>query len=344
MVDHTPPKLKDVARLAGVSTATVSRCLNAPEKVIDATRKRVLSAVKELGYMPNFGARALAAKRSHTIGAIIPTMENSIFARGLQAFQEKLSEHSFDLLVASSSYKRELEYKQIRSLVARGAEGLLLIGTERDDEIYEFLADRNIPYVLSWSFQNNKDAPYHDHFVGFDNASAMSEMTGRVMDLGHKNITMISGKHDGNDRAFERALGFKLAFEKRGLDFDASSIVETPYDFGNAGAACQKMLEQSNPPTAIICGNDVLAVGAIMRAQELGMNVPQDVSITGFDDIQIASVISPALTTVHVPHRQMGHFAAKTLLDLIQNDEPIKSTKLSTHIVDRASLSAPKKS
>jgi LacI family transcriptional regulator len=344
MVNHTPPKLEDVARLAGVSTATVSRCLNTPDKVIDATRKRVLEAVKQLGYMPNFGARALAAKRSNTIGAVIPTMENSIFARGLQAFQEKLTENNFDLLVASSSYKRASEYKQIRSLVARGAEGLLLIGTERDDEIYEFLADRNIHYVLSWSFHDNKDAPYHDHFVGFDNASSMAAMTGKVIDLGHKNIAMISGQRRDNDRAFERALGFKSAFDTRGLEFDASSIVEAQYDFADAGAVCQKMLQQSNPPTAIVCGNDVLAVGAIMRAQELGVNVPKDVSITGFDDIQIASVISPTLTTVHVPHRQMGHFAAKTLLDLIQNHAQIKSTKLSTHIVDRASLSAPKKS
>ena len=142
------PTLDDVAREAGVSTATVSRCLNNSEKVTAKTRERVARAIDLLGYSPNFGARAMAAKRTFTIGAIIPTMENAIFARGLQAFQEALYAQGYTLLVASSAYKPEIEAEQIRALVARGADGLLLIGYDRDPSIYDFLARRGVPTLV----------------------------------------------------------------------------------------------------------------------------------------------------------------------------------------------------
>ncbi len=140
---RSAPTLDDVAKMADVSTATVSRCLNSPDRVVEATRKRVLSAVDALGYTPNFAARVMAAKRSFTIGAIIPTMENAIFARGLQSFQEELHQRGYTLLVSSSAYKPEIEEEQIRTLIARGADGLLLIGHDRDPKIYDFLNPGN---------------------------------------------------------------------------------------------------------------------------------------------------------------------------------------------------------
>ena len=125
--------------MAGVSTATVSRCFNSPERVVEATRKKILLIVDELGYTPHFGARVLASNRSNTVGAIIPTMENAIFARGLQAFQETLAENNVTLLVASSGYDPEREFRQIRTLISQGADGLLLIGHARLDSTYAFL-------------------------------------------------------------------------------------------------------------------------------------------------------------------------------------------------------------
>ena len=127
-IKNGTPTLHDVAFAANVSTATVSRCLNFPNKVSAATRQKVSAAISELGYLPNFGAKVMATNRTNTIGAIIPTMENAIFARGLQAFQEELLLHGFTLLVASTSYRPEIEQEQIRALVARGADALLLIG------------------------------------------------------------------------------------------------------------------------------------------------------------------------------------------------------------------------
>jgi LacI family transcriptional regulator len=159
------PTLDDVARVAGVSTATVSRCLNEQQKVSAKTREKVMKTVEELGYTPNFNARAMAARRTHTIGAIIPTMENAIFARGLQAFQETLHASGYNLLVSSSAYQPALEAEQIRALVARGADGLLLIGYERDEDVYAYLERRGIPTVLAWS--SLPDRPHAS--VGFDN-------------------------------------------------------------------------------------------------------------------------------------------------------------------------------
>lgn len=186
------PTLNDVAKAAGVSTATVSRCLNSPEQVVEKTRLRVLKAVEDLGYTPNFAARVMAAKRSFTIGAIIPTMDNAIFARGLQAFQDELRAHGYTLLVSSSAYDPDVEKEQIRTLVARGADGLLLIGHEREEQIYEYLDRHQVPALVAWSYLPEAPQPS----VGFNNHQAMYALTQTVLDAGHRQLAMISGANN----------------------------------------------------------------------------------------------------------------------------------------------------
>jgi LacI family transcriptional regulator len=328
------PTLEDVARRAGVSTATVSRCLNDPGLVIEATRERVLEAVTALGYAPNFGARALAARRTNTIGAIIPTMENAIFARGLQAFQEELGAHGFTTLVASSSYRPDLEEAQIRTLIARGADGLLLIGHDRSAQVYDFLDRRGVPYLVSWVHD-----PSHDRLsIGFDNRTAMRALAERVLALGHRRIGIISAPQADNDRARERVQGVLAAVAARGLDPGAVQITETPYGIENGSAAFRAMMTGRAPPTAVLCGNDVLAAGALAMARQMGLRVPQDVSVTGFDDIEIARIVEPPLTTVHVPHRAMGAEAARMLVALVTGKRPPASVRLETDIRMRGTL------
>ena len=201
--DIAVPTLEDVANMAGVSAATVSRCLNSPGVVTDRTRDRVMRAVRELGYAPNFGARALAAKRTNTFGAIIPTMENAIFARGLQAFQEELGKHGITLLVASSSYRSDLEEEQIRALVARGADALLLIGHDRTDEAYGILERRQIPHVVAWVCDHSQSRLS----IGFDNRKAMKALTCEVLKKGHRSLGLMTADRIENDRARERAEG-----------------------------------------------------------------------------------------------------------------------------------------
>lgn len=333
------PTLEDVAQKAGVSTATVSRCLNNPSVVSEKTRKRVLEAVRILGYTPNFGARALAAKRTNTFGAIIPTMENAIFARGLQAFQEELQQHGITLLVASSSYSPELEEEQIRGLVARGADALLLIGFDRPPQVYEFLRKHHIPCVVAWVY----DPDHPQVSIGFDNRSAMKSLADRVLDLGHRSLALITAELEGNDRSRQRCEGVREAMASRNLDPQTLLVIQTPYSIANGAHALKAAMQSEPKPTAILCGNDVLAAGALLQARKMGLNVPGDISITGFDDIEIAEIVTPTLTTVHVPHRNMGKGAAQMLVSLRAGEDPVPSIELEATPKIRDSLGpAPK--
>lgn len=331
------PTLDDVARTAGVSTATVSRCLNEPNKVTEATRTKVLAVIKDLGYTPNFAARSMAAKRTFTIGAIIPTMENAMFARGLQAFQEELHHRGYTLLVSCSAYDLQAEEEQIRTLVARGADGLLLIGHDRDPAIYDYLQRQQVPVLAAWSYNATAPAPS----IGFDNRAAMKALTEKVIALGHKNIAMISGDSAHNDRARSRIEGVKDAMTAHGLDPAPLNPIETTYAFDEGARAFNELIERSPRPSIILCGNDVLAAGALRGARQMGLRVPDDISVTGFDDIELARLVSPELTTVHVPHREMGALAAQELVTMIEDKRDGQSCRLETFIVERASLGPP---
>lgn len=332
------PTLEDVAKLAQVSTATVSRCLNTPDRVAKSTRGKVDAAVLELGYSPNFGAKALASKRTNTYGAIIPTLDNAIFARGLQAFQTALTEHGATLLVSGSYYDPEVEEQQIRAMVARGADGLMLIGKSRSDSIYRFLEKRDIPFVLAWNYDPSSEY----HMVGFDNALASGELTQKAIELGHRHFAFICAERENNDRAADRILGAQKVLALAGLDPDAMPVIETPYSIDEAGNAFEKLMQADNIPSVVMCGNDVQAVGALKRARELALKVPADVSITGFDDLEIASAVDPGITTIHVPHRQMGRQSA-SILTSFSRDIPAAQIKLNTSLIERGSLAPPKK-
>lgn len=330
----TAPTLDDVAKRAGVSTATVSRCLNTPDRVVEKTRDRVMAAVEALGYTPNFGARVMAAQRTFTIGAIIPTMENAIFARGLQAFQETLHGHGYTLLVASSAYDPQIEQEQIKALVARGADGLLLIGQDRDAAVYDYLGRQQVPTLIAWTFA--PDAPLST--VGFDNHAAMSALTRAVLDKGHRRIGMISAPVEGNDRARERVEGVRAALAAAGVAADALTVVEAPYDVEQGAEAFAALMELPQRPSVVMCGNDVQAAGAVMRARQMGLRVPQDVSVTGFDDMEIARLTNPSLTTVAVPHREMGEHAAEALVKMVTGQDGATHARLDTRVVERGSL------
>ena len=330
------PTLEDVARKADVSTATVSRCLSKPETVKGSTRERVLNIVRELGYTPNFGARVMASRRTGTIGAVIPTMDNAIFAKGIQAFQEEISRRGANLLVASSSYEKAREAEQIRSLISRGVDGLLLIGDARSPDVYDYLDKRLVPYVLAWNYRARAAHTY----VGFDNAQAAYDMTCLVIEHGHRRIGMIAGITDGNDRALHRLQGVRRAIADHGIDESDFFVTEAPYGLEAAGDALDLIADLHPGATAVICGNDVLAVGAILRAKAKGLCVPADLSVTGFDNIELSTVVEPGVTTVHVPHRRMGTSAAAVLFAAM-GEQKTRSKKFKTHIVERASLTAP---
>ncbi len=331
---NTIPTLADVARRANVSTATVSRCLNSPQQVGQNTRERVLAAVQELGYAPNFGAQALAAKQTNTVAAVIPTMENAVFARALQAFQEELVRHGKTLLVASSAYDAQLEEQQVRALVARGADGLLLIGYDREPEIYAFLEKQRVPTLIAWSFNPDETRPA----IGFDNRAAMAALARQVIGHGHHNIACISAPTLSNDRARGRVQGIRDAKREAGQDPDTLFLIETAYGIETGEVAFREVMTAAPQTTAVMCVNDVLAVGALRAAREMGLAVPGEISITGFDDIEIAMLAEPALTTVHVPHREMGRRAAGMLIQMLRDGPGDQSVELPTEIRLRQSM------
>jgi LacI family transcriptional regulator len=293
-----------------------------------------MQAVNALSYSPNFGARVMASRRTNTIGAIIPTMENAIFARGLQAFQDELRKHGFTMLVASTSYREDIEEEQIRSLVRRGADALLLIGHERSNDIYRFLEAQNVPTLVTWAF----DAKLPRPSIGFDNHKAMREMALSVIGLGHRNLALISAGTTLNDRANARRLGILDAMVASNLAPDDLQIVTTTYGIEQGAAAFEQIMKAAPQTTAVFCGNDVLGVGALRRAREMKVKVPEDVSIIGFDDIELAEIAYPALTTVHVPHREMGRRAGKALAELVTHGTPIEAIELDASLVFRETL------
>lgn len=337
MNKSAPPTLEDVARIAGVSTASVSRALNDPDKVSKHTRERIDKAIETLGYTPNFGARALASNRSNTVGAIIPSMANAMFASGLQAFQEVLSEAGVNMLVASTGYDPAEELRQIKLLLTHGADGLLLIGDDRPQSTRDFLKKRAVPYVVSWCFKESSEQLY----VGFDNKAAAYDATSRVLATGHRRIAMICGTRSGNDRSYDRCEGIMAAIADFGQDASLVGLVESRYRLEHGAEAFEQIMSSRAVPTAIMCGNDVLAAGALMRARDMGIDVPGRVSLVGFDDIGLASVVTPPLTTVRVPQIEMGRTAAHVLMGLLSGDAAPESVQFPTQFIQRGSLAPP---
>lgn len=297
------------------------------------TRARIEAAVAALGYTPHFGGRALASNRTNTIGAVIPTMENAIFARGVQAMEEELSERGVTLLVATSHYDAEREARQIRALLARGVDAVALIGHSRPDASYEPLRRRGVPVVTLWSAAPEGAPP----FVGFDNEAAARAMAELVLSRGHREIAMIAGITVGNDRAAARVEGVRKALAASGCPLPPERLFEAPYDLDAAADAARALLTRRPRPTALICGNDVLAAGALRGAKDLGLTIPEDVSIVGYDDIDLAVAVDPPLTTVRVPHRRMGRAAAAMLLRMIDG-EAVESLMFDVEIMERMSL------
>ena len=304
------PTMEDVARRAGVSTATVSRVLNQPEVVRAPLRERVQRAVSSLGYLPHAGARNLKTRRTGTVGVVVPTIDNAIFAAGLQAFQRRMTEAGVVALLAVSDYDPQQEENQVQSLLARGVDALALTGASQTQSLLKRLAQRQLPWVHTGSFPGPAGAAC----VGLRNREAMVRAVRYLLDLGHRRMAMIAGVTHHNDRAAERVDGVREALADAGLELPPSRLIETPYTPAAARQAMARLLETARPPSAVLCGNDVLAFGAMLECSARGIGVPQQVSVVGFDDLELARHWSPALTTVRVPAERMWTLAAEDLL------------------------------
>lgn len=333
-------RLRDVAREVGVSIATVSRVLNNHNHVAEELRARVLQAISDLGYVPNTAARALVTRRSRTIGALVPTIEYPGFATTVQAMQRRLSDCGFTMLQATSEHDLAREFEQARVLTMRGVDGLMLIGASHNEELYDWLNARDVPFVSTWV----ADSKGHGPAIGFDNAAATARMADYLLDLGHTRISMIVGNTQSNDRAAERLAGVRQALAARGLALHSERQVGRPYKIGEGRVALRTLLEQPQRPTAVICSNDILAFGALAEASRMGLAVPGDVSVVGFDDADFAQELTPPLTTVRVEAAQIGTLAAEFLLDRIDGRPTLEKLEIPVTIVVRQSAAPPRES
>jgi LacI family transcriptional regulator len=331
--------LGDVARRAGVSTASVSRVLNDPDRVSVRIRTRVEAAIAELGYVPHGAARALASRRTRIVGAIVPTLDNAIFAACINALQRRLTRSAHTLLIACSEYDPVEEFHEARALIGRGIEGIMLVGTRHDKRLYELLDNRRIPFVNTWTYAG--DAPHS--CIGFDNRRAAAQITEHLLALGHRRIAMVAGETRHNDRAEARVQGVRAALAAQGLPLPPEYLIEQPYGIREGRAALRQFWQLPERPTAVIGGNDVLAFGVLLEAIAQGVPVPGALSVTGFDDLPLASHIQPPLTTVHVPSARLGTLAAEYLLARIEGQQPLARHELEVGLVVRATTAPPPK-
>ncbi len=330
--DASPPTIEDVARAADVSTATVSRVLNTPQAVRDVLRRRVVDAVAALGYVPHAGARALKLQRSGTVGAIFPTIDNAIFAKAIEALQQRLAQGGRQLLIATCGYDLETERRQAVNLVTRGADALALCGVGQSPALLKFLRQRELPVVHAMVWP----PPPGALCIGYDNARAIGQAVRYLVDLGHRRIAMLAGLVRDNDRAAARVEGVRQALLDAGLSLPPARLVQRRYGLAEAREGFRVLMAARPAPTAVLCGNDVLAIGALLEAQTLGLAVTATVSIVGFDDLEMARHLQPALTTLHVPTEALWCAVADALTAGIEQRQPA-SQELEVGLVVRGS-------
>jgi LacI family transcriptional regulator len=328
------PTLADVASLSGVSAATVSRALARPDMVNRMTLERVQKAAETLGYVPAGAARALASGRSFMIGAIVPTLDNAIFSRALQAMQLTLAAQGYQLIIASNDYNPAAEAGIIRSLLSRGVDGLMLVGADRNPDARAILERAGVPVVLTWCADPRFDA------ITIDNRQAGRLAAQHLIALGHRSIGVVTGALAVNDRQRQRVAGVQGFLEEQGLSLPEWRIIEQPFTLAGGRSGCRALLAASEPPSAIICGIDILAVGCLAEAHAEGLVVPDDLSVVGIDNLEMAAHVSPALTTVHIPTARIGEAAAETLLKRLDGWAGRIAEDLPVELVVRRSTTA----
>ena len=294
-----------VARVAKVSISTVSRSFNHPAQVNPATRRRIERAVRKTGYIRNRAAQTMHGIRSGTIGLIVPTIDHTIFAELVQAFSDAVDAQGFTMLVASHGYDLGREYAVARKFLEHRVDGIGLIGLDHSEETFLLLERQGTPAITIWNYAQDARLGC----VGADNTAAGAMAAQHLLDLGHRDIGLLFPPVGENDRARQRLNG---ALGVLG-DVRADWRVETPYSISEAKAATAALLGAKGRPSALVCGNDVLAQGAIYAAFSLGLRVPDDLSIIGIGDFKGSREMEPNLTTIRLPARRIGTLAGAQL-------------------------------
>ncbi|MFC4584899.1 LacI family DNA-binding transcriptional regulator [Sphaerisporangium corydalis] len=328
------PSIGRVAKLAGVSATTVSHALNGRRPVSAATRQRVMDAIAELGYRPNVLARGLRTSRSQAIGLIIPDITNPFYPMLARGLQDVLGPAGYHEIISNTDGDRDLERSALDQMIARQVDGIAFAVFHTHAEDLLPAIDVGVPVVRLGGrlLQDGVD------LVHSDDEGGAAEATRYLLDRGYGRIGFVCGP-DAQGPAAERVTGYLAALAERGLPPDPDLIVHTHFSRAGGMAGTLRLLGLPRPPRAVVCANDVMAIGALDAAARRGLKVPGDLAIMGFDDIEAATLVSPQLTTMANPARKIGQACGRLLLDRLSGTAsgPPSETIIPARLIRRQS-------
>jgi LacI family transcriptional regulator len=335
-----PATLRDVAAAARVHPATASRALNPSTRLLvsEETAQRVIEAAERLGYRPNPVARSLRTRRSHTIGVLIPDLNNPLFPPIVRGLEDRLGEHGYVALLGNTDADERRERTLFDQMRARHVDGFVLATATLQSSVLAEAAEADLPVVL----MNRIAQGYPFSSVSVDNEQGVRAAVAHLASLGHTRIGHIAGPQEIST-GVSRYRGFLDGMAARGLEADESHVVYAASYSIEEGLRCTKeLLGRGGGLTAIVAANDMLAVGCYGALDELGVTCPGGMSVIGFNDMPFIDRLRPPLSTVRFPHYQLGTEAAKLLLERIEGgDGPVKILYLAPELVARGSTSAP---
>ncbi|ATZ11495.1 HTH-type transcriptional repressor PurR [Erwinia amylovora] len=328
--------IKDVAKRAGVSTTTVSHVINKTRFVAEETREAVWVAIKELHYSPSAVARSLKVNHTKTIGLLATSSEAPYFAEIIEAVERRCFAQGYTLILGNAHNNIQKQQAYLSMMAQKRVDGLLVMCSEYPDALIAMLEDnRNIPMVvMDWG---KSRGDFTDTVL--DNAFDGGYLAGRyLIERGHRDIGAIPGQLERNTGGGRHA-GFVKALSEAGITLRDEWLVQGDFEPESGYLAMQQILSQKQRPTAVFCGGDIMAMGAICAADEMGLRVPQDISVIGYDNVRNARYFTPALTTVHQPKERLGETAFDMLIDRITSKrEESQTIEVYPSLIERRSV------
>ena len=329
--------IKDVAKAAGVSVATVSRVLNNSAAVSEASAEQVNNAIKELGYSPNFLGRNLRKCETNVILGIVPSIEQSYYSPVIHGMQDKAAEYGYDILITTSNSDIPTEMRLLNMVFNRTVDAAVLLGTHIEAALLDDLVSK---YNIALCCEKVEGAKVLS--VSVDNKKASYDAVKYLISKGHRRIGMISTSGRAPS-SVDREFGYKRALEESGIAFDESLIVGGDYDYTNGADCFRRLMELKEPPTAVFCISDLLAIGAIKQAAAMGYNVGKGgkngISVMGFDNILLSGMFMPGVTTVAQPCYDMGSIVVDNLISNISGHKHFnENITLGCEIIERESV------
>jgi LacI family transcriptional regulator len=325
--------INEIAKHAGVSTATVSRTINGSAKVTPETAEKVWRVVNAMGYHPSSHAQALASGKSQLIGLIISDITNPFFPELVRSFEEISLQNGFEVIVANTGYDSSRMAHSVRRMIQRKTEGVAVLTSEMEPALVEQLEIQQMPVVFLDTGRKGANASN----IKVDYGMGIMEAVAHVVGLGHKRVGYIGGPTKyASARARRRA--FIMCLRKHGLPTDADLIQRGNFKIDGGEAAVERLLRLKKRPTAVLAANDLSAIGALHAAQNAGLKVPEDISIIGFDDIDFCQLTQPPLTTIRLSRNQLAEKAFDALASVIHGkSQRGRQYKVETHLIIRGS-------